>query len=422
MDFELIIILVVSIISVFLFPISIIFVSKLHKKKLVSILLLYVLFKVPIVAAREILSPVYTHLFFEIDYVLFAVLLNLIEVISFVIFFVLYSFILNKISFERMRSFIPNIDLYNRNYILLFSTAAIFSFLLLTIPNFGLIEWLLSPRDGYQFGRSGAGLEYALFLTISGIFIFFLAFKSINSKIFTRILLILIAFFIAYLTGSKGFIYETFIAVGIILYFYKKINFRHLIAATPVVLGLLLINLFSRMDIVEFIAILEYFDFYKNSATFYTYFFENNNPYEYGLIQAGSFWDLVPRAFYESKPFFYGEGLLVKEIYPFLEAGHTPGFGGPVGEYVDFGILGVLFSGMFNITTFMYALFWRLLSFNNDDSLPIDSFKIDQKLALIVLVSPGFLTFFSFPFNYFLFATILLLLIIPFFRFRRINA
>ena len=90
MDFELIIILVVSIISVFLFPISIIFVSKLHKKKLVSILLLYVLFKVPIVAAREILSPVYTHLFFEIDYVLFAVLLNLIEVISFVIFFVLY--------------------------------------------------------------------------------------------------------------------------------------------------------------------------------------------------------------------------------------------------------------------------------------------------------------------------------------------
>ena len=86
--------------------------------------------------------------------------------------------------------------------------------------------------------------------------------------------------------------------------FIKKINIRHLITATPVVLGLLLINLFSRMDIIEFIAVLEYFDFYKNSATYYTYFFENNHSYKYGLIQAGGFWDIVPRALYESKPFF----------------------------------------------------------------------------------------------------------------------
>lgn len=422
MDFELIIIFLISTISVLLFPISIIFVSKLHKKKLISILLLYVLFKLPIVAAREILSPVYTHLFFEIDYVLFAVLLNLIEVLSFVIFFSLYSILLNKISFDRLRLFIPNIDLYNRNYIFLFCIAAIFSFFLLTIPNFGLIDWLLSPRDGYQFGRSGAGFEYALFLTFSGIFIFFLVFKSIHSKMLIKFFLIFIAFFIAYLTGSKGFIYETFIAVGIILYFYKKINIRHLITATPVVLGLLLINLFSRMDIIEFIAVLEYFDFYKNSATYYTYFFENNHSYKYGLIQAGGFWDIVPRALYESKPFFYGEGMLVKEIYPFLEAGHTPGFGGPVGEYVDFGIFGVVFSGLFNVTTFVYALFWRLLSFNYDDFSSIQSFKADQKLALIILISPGFLTFFSFPFNYFLFGSILLFFMIPFFKFRRKNA
>jgi hypothetical protein len=82
----------------------------------------------------------------------------------------------------------------------------------------------------------------------------------------------------------------------------------------------------------------------------------------YGAATVSSFWYFVPRAMFPDKPFEYGSVLLHGTLFPgFAEQGHTPGVLPWMTGYMDFGIFGVVLSGVFlgSVSRAIYLEFLR---------------------------------------------------------------
>ena len=267
------------------------------------------------------------------------------------------------------------------------------TFLLLALSDFGLVGWLTNPREGYQLHRTGSGQWYALATSFLGA-AFLLAFlrRPTPRTVLTKMLLYL---FLSYFLGSKGLMLAVFTSAVVYLWF---IHWRHLgkllVVGTPLVVALLLVNLYLAMsDGFGIDTILEYFDFFKNASDYYHAYFAGQLPLFHGEIFLSSLWGYVPRGFWPDKPVVYGVLLVNEFFFPGqAELTNTPAFGGAVEQFADFGLPGVIVFGIFSVQSLVTA-FFSYLTFRRPG---IDFRRITLATIAIMLTqfAPGFGSYF----------------------------
>ncbi len=289
----------------------------------------------------------------------------------------------------------------------LFLGLFVVSFVLLAQPTYGLVNWILSPRTGYQLYRTGAGQWYAFAIT-------FLSVSMVLATVYARSTYTVIAqapiyLFGTYLLGSKGFIIDFTAYLVIILAirqfrYFKPFALVVLVAST----ALVAYNLASAVGGYGLEEIASYSDYFVNAAKYYERYLDGSLPLYHGEIAFSSFWGLVPRALYPNKPYVYGVIKVIDVFYPgAAEASGTPAFA-TVDYFADFGWLGVFFNGIVNpanvMNAFLYALVLpRLAAFNIRNRIAHSSVLT---YAFLLLVGPAFLFFFGFPLNIVLFYAI----------------
>lgn len=275
----------------------------------------------------------------------------------------------------------------------IFLTFAFISFIFLTYK-YGLINWILNPRGGYQHGRSGMGAFYALtllFLSVS------YSFKLLSAKNTSRVFIsaILYISFVWFL-GSKEIMLNFFAFTFVILWFRKyKHTMRIAIYGMPFIFVILLMNFGN----IEFNEIANYFDYYINSANYYEAYFNGQIDLYYGEISATSWWSIVPRGLFPDKPYVYGFTIVNEFFFPgAAESTNYPAFGGPIASFADFGVIGVVLSSIFNWSLFLklfcYHIIFNKASYNTIISNPL------HFVCFLYLFAPNFLHFFPFPLSF----------------------
>lgn len=265
------------------------------------------------------------------------------------------------------------------------------SFYILSTNSLGFINWIISPRTGYQFHRTGAGQYYALaLLFLSTSFSLRLLFlkKTKNILLFTILYIIF-----SWLLGSKHIILNFCIYTIIILWFRQ---FKHLGKFiryfTPIIFIPMLLN-FGSFDLND---VASYFDYYVNSAMYFKEYFTGNIDLFWGEIRTTEFWALFPRSIFPDKPYVYGFLLVNEHFFPgAAEATHTPAFGGPIASFADFGVLGVIWDSLFNFQLWFQLLCYHIVFTNkNIETLKSNPIYI---YVFLLLFAPNFLQFLPFP-------------------------
>ena len=254
--------------------------------------------------------------------------------------------------------------------ILMVSAATLFYVILAEKSGFGLLAWLQDPRTGYQFYRRGTGHLYVVSIaTLSFAYLYILFFWVNNNR---KLIAVTTAFvFLLYFYASKMTILLTiFEAIVFYNFFLRKIKTRQAIVMFCMLLlsfTMLFWSYGSRKDPTHLsIRILKYADYYTNGRRFFADF-KDEFQHVYGKEYFDSLWGYVPRAFYPKKPYSYGVIRYVTEhYYPGAGAsGHTPAFGGPVEEYLNFGLIGIISVGFVRgyILSLFYTYFLRYRNF-----------------------------------------------------------
>jgi hypothetical protein len=235
---------------------------------------------------------------------------------------------------------------------------------------FGLFSWLSSPRTGYQNYRRGFGHLYVVSMAILNVIYLYILFFRINN-VRSLIVTTMIFVFVSYFYGCKGaIIFTVFEAVVFYNFFIKKVKLGRAIAIFG---GLLLVfTLFfslyrsPKSSRPLSTSILSYASYYNEGRKFFRDF-KDEFRYVYGREYISSLWMYVPRAFYDRKPESHGMvKYVVEHYYPGAgESGNTPAFGGPVEEYLNFGILGIIVVGIIRgyISSLFYTYFLKHRSF-----------------------------------------------------------
>ncbi len=305
------------------------------------------------------------------------------------------------------------IDLQKINFnklSLLFYSLFVLSFVLLASHTFGVLNWIMNPREGYQFHREGAGQFWAFGLTFLSVSFFL---KMVQLKKYTNKKILLFIFYIisAYLFGSKGILIEYLIFFFTTLWLFKDKKIKFYIAiGVPFIASIVLYNLYLALNDYNFQSIAEYFDLYINSSNFYKEYFNGNFKLLYGKIFFTDYWALLPRALFPNKPYVYGIIHVNEYFFPgAAEETNTPAFGGPIAYFADFGILGVIFLTLFNLFTYIkYFFYFKLIH-------KFSEIQISKSFLLIILYltffAPGFLMLIPFPLNLIFILAILIIFI-----------
>jgi len=254
--------------------------------------------------------------------------------------------------------------------ILMVSAATLFYVILAEKSGFGLLAWLQDPRTGYQFYRRGTGHLYVVSIaTLSFAYLYILFFWVNNNR---KLIAVTTAFvFLLYFYASKMTILLTiFEAIVFYNFFLRKIKTRQAIVMFCMLLlsFTMLFSLYGTKENTIPIStrILNYADYYANGRRFFADF-KDEFQHVYGKEYFDSLWGYVPRAFYPKKPYSYGVIRYVTEhYYPGAGAsGHTPAFGGPVEEYLNFGLIGIISVGFVRgyILSLFYTYFLRYRNF-----------------------------------------------------------
>lgn len=268
----------------------------------------------------------------------------------------------------------------------------VLSLLALASSEYGVVNWLINPRLGYQLYRTGQGHWYALATSALSVS-FVLAFLARPTA--GRLLLNLVAYIgLGYFLGSKGVLLTIFTATLVFLWFLR---WRHLgklvLIGVPVLFGLLVFNLYLALgNIFELGHIVGYFDHFKNAADYYRGYLNNEVALFNGEVTLSSMWAYVPRALWPEKPITYGI-LHVNEIfYPNLAVmSHTPAFGGAVEQHADFGVVGVVIFGFFSPLAISTGLFSYLIF--RRPGLRFDNVTLATVLLIMVQYAPSFGSF-----------------------------
>lgn len=271
------------------------------------------------------------------------------------------------------------------NYFLIIS----FAFFLILMINSGVyFKWIFDSREAYINNRAGSGLFYALSINFISLSFFFRCFSSnrVNTllKYFIFYFLLLIPF------GSKGLFVNFLIFFLIIVYKNNKnILLKISIPALGVVIGLILYNFRANLVNNSFSDIVNYFDFYLNASKYYNDYLTNNIPLFYGKIYFTSFWDYIPRSIFPDKPAVYGILNIVENYFPGgPESGNTPAFGGEVASFADFGILGVIFSSVFDFSLLIKAI--SILYIFKYKKFDFKMYTILDLMILMITFSPSY--------------------------------
>ncbi|WP_417762086.1 hypothetical protein [Shewanella sp.] len=273
-----------------------------------------------------------------------------------------------------------------------FLSLSLLLFVAMAQSGFGLLNWLVSPRTGYQYHRDGVGSLFALSLTFLSVAycLAFLGRRSIGSFIIKSLLYLTVVYF----WGSKGFIISFGMFFILCLYFAK---YRHLkttiLFSLPAIFGLVVYNLYTALGSVSYIDVLSYFDHYRNSGMYYEAYQDGRIGLFYGEIMMSDFWSLIPRAIYPDKPYVYGIYIINEILFPGMtEIGQTPAFGGPVKYFADFGFFSVIIFAFFNIS---YWVKLYLLNFYfRGSELGVDfSRNILFVLIFCICFAPAFLSY-----------------------------
>lgn len=268
----------------------------------------------------------------------------------------------------------------------------VIALLALANAEYGIWNWLLNPRLGYQLFRTGQGHWFALATSALSVS-FVLAFLAHPTP--GRLLLNLVIYIaFGYFLGYKAVLLSIFTATLVFLWFLR---WRHLgklvFVGVPILFGLLAFNLYLALgNIFELGHLITYFDHFKNAADYYRGYLNSEVDLFYGEVAVSSLWSYVPRIIWPDKPMVYGI-LHVNEIfYPNLASmSHTPAFGGAVDQHADFGPLGVIIFGFFGLKSISTGLLSYLIF--RRPGLRFDYVTLATVLLVIVQYAPSFGSF-----------------------------
>jgi hypothetical protein len=267
------------------------------------------------------------------------------------------------------------------------------SMYMLASSDFGIVNWLMNPREGYQLHRQGLGHWYGLAISSLSVAMVLSFLAKPNPKSVLINAPMYIGF--AYLFGSKTILLLIFASLMIFLWFLQWKHLRKLFAiGTPLIFSLMIWNLYLALaDTFELQSVFSYFDYYKNAADYYRGYLKGEIKLYHGEIVMSSFWSYVPRVFVPDKPFVYGI-LHINEIFfpGQAELTNTPAFGGAVEQFSDFGIPGVIFAGFFSAQSFATALLSYVLFIK--PKIRLAQITLLTALVTIMQYAPAFGTFF----------------------------
>ena len=263
------------------------------------------------------------------------------------------------------------------------------TFYLLTSAEFGLLNWLANPREGYQLYRTGQGHWYAIATSaLSASYVLYFLSKPTAGHLLLRTALFI---GLGYLLGSKFILLSFFAAAITFLWFIRWPYLKTLLVlGAPLVFGLAVWNLYlATGDGFELSTVVEYFDYYKNAADYYRDYLAGQIQLYWGQLTLSSLWAYVPRAIWPDKPVVYGIVLIDEIFYPgAAELASTPAFGGGVEQFADFGIPGLLFFGFFGSQAVMTALLAYLIFIR--PGVRLDQVTIATVAVFLVQFAPGF--------------------------------
>lgn len=258
----------------------------------------------------------------------------------------------------------------NVHVVLMLSAAILLFIILAEKSGFGLPAWIQDPRTGYQCYRRGLGHLYVMSMaTLSFLYLFILFFGVNNGR---KLIAVTTTFvFLFYFYGSKlTILFTIFEAIVFYNFFIRKIKLRWAIVLFCM-LSLSFATIFSLYGARENTTplatrILNYADYYVNGLHFFTDFKESFQ-HVYGKEYLDGLWNYVPRGFYPKKPYTYGIVRYVTDhYYPGAGAsGNTPAFGGPVEDYLNFGLIGIISVGFVRgyILSLFYTYFLKYRNF-----------------------------------------------------------
>ncbi len=315
----------------------------------------------------------------------------LMQLISLIFFFRLFG----EIKIEKILPFryrlMSSKDL--RRGKILFLSIFVLSFYFLASAEYGLVNWLINPRIGYQLFRSGQGHIYSIAISAMSVAMVLACLENPMPMSLLRVLFVYLAF--GYLLGSKGLLLNIFGTALVLLWFirWRYLNYLLVIGGFSV-FTLMAWNLFlASSETFELESIITYFDYYKNAAEYYREYLSGQLSLFYGDVAISSLWAYVPRFIWPDKPFVYGV-ILVNEIFwpGQAELTNTPAFGGAVEQFADFGFIGVLVHGFFSLQTISIALVSHLLF--RRPGMYINRITLLSVVLIVIQFSPGFGAFF----------------------------
>ena len=269
-------------------------------------------------------------------------------------------------------------------------------FVLLT-KDFGIINWILNPREGYQLHRVGVGHWYALSLLFLSVSYTIIALYS--KKLLYLIFVTFIYVYFVFLLGSKDSILSFVTFFMVILWFRRSKYFTKILYITiPLGFTVMLLN-FNPKDTMD---IVQYFDYYINSAMYYKAYFNNEIDLFYGQVWFTDFYGYIPRGLFPNKPYVYGILLINEHFFPgAAEATNTPAFGGPIRYFADFGVVGVILAGLLNISTILQIILYYVF-YKNTNIMDI-RYNSNRLYIFIWLLAPAFMNYFGSILSLFLF-------------------
>lgn len=275
----------------------------------------------------------------------------------------------------------------------LFLAVFLLVFYVMASAEFGLVNWLVNPRTGYQLYRVGQGHWYAIAISALAVAMVLACLSNPTPSNLLRVGFVYLA--LGYLLGSKGLLLNIFLTV---LVFFWFIRWRHLmkllVVGSIAIFLLMTFNLYLALsDGFELQSVVSYFDYYKNAADYYRDYLSGQLGLFYGDIAISSLWAYVPRTIWPDKPMVYGI-LLVNDIFfpGQAELTNTPAFGGAVEQFADFGVVGVLVYGFFSMQSISTAALSYLIY--RRPGVDISRVTLLTVLLMIIQFSPSFGTFF----------------------------
>ena len=284
---------------------------------------------------------------------------------------------------------LPLLKIYPfKNYKLIIA----FTFTLLVVLSIPLISNLLS------YGLSFRGLrefyEYIVFSPYASIYeivktllLFLIIILFTKNRSITKTIAVLT--FILFFSGSKMAILSTVVVLATAWEEYRKMNYKYLMFLFSFLFLLLVGYHFTQSlnvnDRTVFENALSYFDVYQQQSMAIEMFIDGKIDYFYGEISLSSWYKIIPRLIWESKPKDFGFALLNYRIYPdYSASGYMPSFGLAY-TFADFGFLSIIFSGMF--TGFLKNYFYDMFKRSSKSVVAFLLYILDVNVILVGLFS-----------------------------------